>query len=135
MLLHWALPSLLIPALIGNLISFNPSRYPSSTSPTTTTPTPFDPLTASIVRLAANVIYPVSLLEVDNRVDVLGFQYRVLNASVGLAFAFAEAIASAPQVFAKTLSAPERRTISFGDDDDEPTRRALMAAGEEVVED
>jgi hypothetical protein len=56
---------------------------------------PFDALTASIVRLAAQVAYPYSTLGVKGA-DVLGSRARYLSAGVGLALAFAEAIAKAP---------------------------------------
>jgi hypothetical protein len=67
--------------------------------------------------------------------DVLGSNWRVLSASVGLAFAFAEAIAGAPQLFAKTLIR-EQRHIEFNSIEDEGysppplNRRALMAEEE-----
>lgn len=66
---------------------------------------PFDPLTASIARLAAEVAYtypkygPFSLMSnaspTIESVDVLGSRWRIISASVGLAFAFAEAISGA----------------------------------------
>jgi hypothetical protein len=86
-LAHWALPAIIIPWLVGTLVSFQPT--PISTY------APFDPLSASIVRLAAQLAYPYTTLSVKG-VDVLGSRVRVLNAGVGLAFAFAEAIARAP---------------------------------------
>lgn len=76
-MLHWFLPSLFIPALAGTLISFHPFSNK------------LDPLTAAITRLAAHVVYPYE-------VDPLGMQWRVMTASVGLAFAFAEVIVKAP---------------------------------------
>ncbi|KAG5636987.1 hypothetical protein H0H81_006193 [Sphagnurus paluster] len=113
-ILHWALPTLIIPAIVGNLISFSPKtvgQQQQPPSPDVPYPTaPFDPLTAAIIRLAAQVGYPFALLESDvYRLDVLGPRWRVLNASVGLAFAFAEAIAGTPQVFARTLVKEQRR--------------------------
>ncbi|KAF8064105.1 Rft protein-domain-containing protein [Lyophyllum atratum] len=107
-ILHWALPTLIIPAIVGNLISFNPKTSPrQQISPDA--PAPFDPLTAAIIRLAAQVGYPFATLDAKVQgIDVLGFRWRVLNASVGLAFAFAEAIAGTPQVFAKTLVTEQR---------------------------
>lgn len=66
----------------------------------------FDPLTASIVRLVVQVAYPYSSGEADDGVhaiDVLGLKWRVLIASTGVAFAFAEAIALAPEVLAASL--------------------------------
>ena len=57
----------------------------------------------------------------------------MLSASVGLAFAFAEAIAGAPQLFAKTLI-QEQRHIEFNCIEDEGSpnlnQRALMAEEE-----
>lgn len=91
---HWALPALFIPALIGTLISFRPAPQ-SSTITSNTINLPFDALTASIIRLAAQIAYPYPVIDkyIQN-VDVLGWQWRVLVAGVGVAFAFAEAISS-----------------------------------------
>ncbi|KAL0577177.1 hypothetical protein V5O48_004816 [Marasmius crinis-equi] len=86
---HWFIPSLLIPAIAGTLISFSPRPQ----SPTT--PLPFDPLTASIVRLAAHLAYPYQPGAVCGRADVLGLQARTIAAGVGVAFAFAEVITAA----------------------------------------
>ena len=61
--------------------------------------------------------------------DVLGPNWRVLSASVGVAFAFAEAIAGAPQLFAKTLIR-EQKFNDIGDEDFSSPRRALMAEEE-----
>ncbi|TFK37660.1 hypothetical protein BDQ12DRAFT_685070 [Crucibulum laeve] len=128
-ILHWAIPTLIIPFIVGNVISFNPTSRHHRSLP------PFDTLTASIVRLAAQIMYPYGTIthEVDVLgLDVLGFRWRVLNASVGLAFAFAEAIAGAPQLFAKTLVRDRQYAISEGERT--PSRRALTAepASDEV---
>ncbi|CAA7261927.1 unnamed protein product [Cyclocybe aegerita] len=151
-LLHWALPTLIIPSFVGRMISFNPlnnAPAPSKADIKTSSPAapiaPFDPLTASIIRLAAQVAYPYASIATSVDIvglDVLGSHWRVLSASVGLAFAFAEAIAGAPQVLAKTLLREQRHTIAIrdtlddDDDDDErqltPRRLALMALGETV---
>ncbi|KAH8823092.1 hypothetical protein DL96DRAFT_1469179 [Flagelloscypha sp. PMI_526] len=96
-LIHWALPSLVIPSLFGFLISFNGNGVN------------FDPLTASIMRLAAQIAWtfptPASSLK-NNKLevlvygayglDVLGQRWRVLTAGVALLFAFAEQISKAP---------------------------------------
>ncbi|KAH6904535.1 hypothetical protein BKA70DRAFT_1297072 [Coprinopsis sp. MPI-PUGE-AT-0042] len=112
-LLHWAIPTLIAPALMGNLISFSPaaSQAPRPTSlsaPRVGQPAsaPFDPLTAAIVRLAASLAYPYATLASVEHIyglDVLGWNVRVFNAALGLAFAFAEAVQGAPTVFAKKL--------------------------------
>ena len=134
MLLHWAVPTLIIPAFVGSVISFNPANTPSPAE--TPSATPFDPLTASIIRLAAQVGYPYTLIASRTDLvglDVLGSNWRVLSASVGLAFAFAEAIARAPRLFAKTLI-QEQRYIECNSIEDECSpplnQRALMAEEE-----
>ena len=122
-LLHWAIPTLIAPAFVGNLISFNPpsaSTAPES-GPTTAVTNkrapadlPFDPLTAAIVRLAAAIAYPYASFASKEHIfglDVLGYNLRVFNASLGLAFAFAEAIQGAPRSFAKTLAGEQRLAI------------------------
>lgn len=131
-LLQWAIPTLIIPAVVGNIVSFNPPSPPSQPLHSPPVP-PFDPLTASIVRLAAQVGYPFALIEQNTQtsgLDVLGFKWRVLNASVALAFSFAEAIAGAPQVFAKTLVVEQQygRLLGNGPTEDRPpsNRKALM---------
>lgn len=88
-LFHWALPTLILPWVVGTLISHQP---------TTSSNLPFDPVTASVTRLAAHVVYPYPTLAVKG-VDVLGSRIRILSASLGVAFAFAEAIAKAPATF------------------------------------
>ncbi|KAF5392093.1 hypothetical protein D9757_003354 [Collybiopsis confluens] len=126
-MLHWFIPTLLIPAVAGILISFKP-RLPApqvtlSESRELTRivradevenedeeevvvrprlVVPFDTLTASIVQLAAQIAYTFPTYKsfaltstttpTITSVDILGFRWRVLFASVGLAFAFAEAI-------------------------------------------
>ncbi|KIK09518.1 hypothetical protein K443DRAFT_671416 [Laccaria amethystina LaAM-08-1] len=136
-ILHWALPTLIIPAFVGNVISFNPVNHASRTQPEGSPPNPiapFDPLTAAIIRLAAQIAYPFDspAETVGLGFDVLGFRWRVLNASVGLAFAFAEAIAGAPEMFSKTFLRQQRLTIGSGETEDDvlltPDRMALMSA-------
>jgi hypothetical protein len=112
---HWSIPSLFIPALFGTLISFHPARSQWQSQPSTRSPqtpyAPFDPLTAAIIRLAAQIAYPLAIVQPNiERIDVIGFRWRVLNASVGLAFAFAEAIASA----AIFLTKDKRSTAKMG---------------------
>jgi hypothetical protein len=86
---HWAVPALFIPALFGTLISFSPAPQRGPYAPSL----PFDALTASIIRLAAQIAYPFATIEKNVQgVDVLGWRWRVLGAGVGVAFAFAEAI-------------------------------------------
>ncbi|KAJ7074913.1 hypothetical protein B0H15DRAFT_47568 [Mycena belliarum] len=132
-LTHWFLPTLLFPALVGTLITFSPAV----SSPSPTRSVPFDPLTASIIRLALQFAYnpataptPGTGLGPVYAQDVLGMRMRVLNASVGLAFAFAEAIKGAPAVWVKELLA--RREDDAGSEA-RPRRRALTA--EETVVD
>lgn len=91
---HWSLPALFIPALFGTLISFRPTpqHSPSSQHPPSL---PFDALTASIIRLAAQIAYPFATVEKSIQgLDVIGWRWRVLAAGVGVAFAFAEAISA-----------------------------------------
>jgi len=102
-LFHWFLPTLFVPILFGTLISFHPTKMIRPGGPQSPA-APLDPLTASIIRLAAQVAYPYSSIKFDYSLDVVGFKWRVLNASVGVAFAFAEAIALAPEALAKQLS-------------------------------
>lgn len=136
-ILHWALPTLIIPAFVGNLISFNPVNQALRSQPEGSPPNPiapFDPLTAAIIRLAAQIAYPFDspTETVGLGFDVLGFRWRVLNASVGLAFAFAEAIAGAPEMFSKTFLRQQRLAISPGETEDDvqstQDRMALMSA-------
>jgi len=80
-----------------------------------------DPLSASITRLAAHVVYPFHTL--DNTlpgVDVIGRRWRLWTSSVVVAFAFAEAIFSAPSAFSESRGArlragTPRRTITSDD--------------------
>ncbi|KJA17153.1 hypothetical protein HYPSUDRAFT_46682 [Hypholoma sublateritium FD-334 SS-4] len=124
-LLHWALPALLLPALLGSLISFNPALTASNL-------TQLDPLTAAITRLAGALAYPFAAVSTRAGIvhlDVLGAQWRVLAASVGLAFAFAEAIGAAPQAAARSLAHEQRRLLLSSEDTSRqvtPVRRALM---------
>ncbi|KAF8966970.1 hypothetical protein BDZ97DRAFT_1806136 [Flammula alnicola] len=122
-ILQWAIPTLILPT--------QSPGFPAAPV------APLDPLTASIIRLAAQTAYPYPAIgkyvDVVN-LDVLGSNWRILSASVGLAFAFAEAIAGAPQIITKTLVREQRKQIQFNLDDYEreatPGRRALMAQEE-----
>jgi hypothetical protein len=109
-LLHWFIPTVLSPLVIGNLISFNPTLNQRQREDNKDVVI-FDPLTAAIVRLAAQIAYPYTPLDIRSGVqglDVLGFKLRVWSASLGLAFAFAETISGAPQAFAQTLRRDRR---------------------------
>ncbi|KAF8621466.1 hypothetical protein AX15_007760 [Amanita polypyramis BW_CC] len=136
-LLHWFIPSLLLPAIVGNLISFNPGVNSSPLSASQIIP--FDPLTASIVRLAAQIAYPYMSVETHTGIfglDILGFRWRVLNASTGLAFAFAEAIAGAPRAFAKTFLKEQRQLRKFvtnGEAQSPPSSARKPIAGDETL--
>nr|GAT55075.1 predicted protein [Mycena chlorophos] len=100
-LAHWFIPALLLPALAGCIISFSPA-LPNAT----TWRVPFDPLTASIIRLALQFAYNPATAATNNVVgaqDVLGLRLRAINAAVGVAFAFAEAIKGAPAIWAQQM--------------------------------
>ena len=74
-LAKWSLPTLVIPQLCGALISFS------------IPPREVDPVTIGIVRIACSVASHWGIPD-----DVLGSRWRLLSASVGAAFAFAEAL-------------------------------------------
>ncbi|KAH7882137.1 hypothetical protein F5I97DRAFT_1817671 [Phlebopus sp. FC_14] len=98
-LIHWSLPALVIPAVLGLVVSFNPANAPSARVPRVL---PLDPLTASVVRLAAQYAYPYETLNASiEGVDVVGPRWRILNAAVGVAFAYAEAIFTAPGAYSE----------------------------------
>ena len=139
-LLHWSLPTLIIPALIGCIITFNPAlaptRHPHGPSPVA----PLDPLTASISRLAVQLSYPYSSITSKTGIvglDVLGSNWRILSASVGLAFSFAEAIAGAPLVLSEAVVNQERLPLRrVRQADNNPlSRRAITATAEEAPSD
>ncbi|KAG6879540.1 hypothetical protein C0992_001688 [Termitomyces sp. T32_za158] len=106
---HWALPTVILPAIAGSLISFIPKAVPRFKSPGYThAETPFDPLTAAIIRLAVQVNYPYASIPVQG-VDVLGWNWRVWNAIVGLLFAFSEKLGNSPQTTAEIIQTERRK--------------------------
>ncbi|KAG2032851.1 hypothetical protein BDR03DRAFT_969024 [Suillus americanus] len=116
-LIHWSIPTILIPLVFGILVSFHPANSTSARTPRVIA---LDPLSASIVRLAAHVAYPFRALEASLQgVDVIGQKWRLLTASVVVAFAFAEAIFNAPGAFAESRvrlrAATPRRTVASED--------------------
>ena len=134
---HWAIPTLLLPGIAGSMVSFNHATPNTHSSPTSTNPTvAFDPLTAAIIRLAAQVGYPYTSLERQlPDLDVVGFRWRVLNAAVSLAFAFAEAIAGGPRAFASgSRKEPQIQRLLTKDLPTErlPTEDALTSSGPPV---
>ncbi|KAH0834027.1 hypothetical protein J3R83DRAFT_11264 [Lanmaoa asiatica] len=113
-ILHWSIPTLIIPTLLGSVISFHPAN---ATSARVLRLLPLDPLSASILRLAAQCGYPYKALDTTvEGIDVIGPQWRILNAAVGVAFAFAEAIFVAPGAFAESRvrqrGGTPRRTVT-----------------------
>lgn len=112
-LIHWAIPTVVIPALAGSLVSFQPGNSPSARVPHTLY---FDPLTASVIRVAVHYAYPYDAFKSRVEcVDILGAQWRLLHASVVAALAFAEAVAVAPRAYAESklrrTGAPKRLTM------------------------
>ncbi|KAF9238390.1 hypothetical protein BU15DRAFT_47731 [Melanogaster broomeanus] len=98
-LTHWSIPTLVIPAVLGSIVSFHPANATSARIPRVL---PLDPLTASIMRLAAQYAYPYEALNTTLPcVDVIGPRWRMLHAAVGVALAFAEAIFIAPSAYAE----------------------------------
>ncbi|KIJ60436.1 hypothetical protein HYDPIDRAFT_32241 [Hydnomerulius pinastri MD-312] len=113
-LAHWAIPTLALPAFFGSVVTFNPANAASARVPRVL---PLDPLTASIMRLAAQYAYPYESLNATIQgVDVIGPRWRILNAAVGVALAFAEAIFTAPSAYtearARMRASTPRRTIA-----------------------
>lgn len=93
------MPSIVLPAVFGSLVSFYPSNSVTARIPRASF---FDPLTASIMRLAAQYAYPYDALGLcDQGLDVLGFRWRIFDACVVAALAFAEAIVTTPWVHAE----------------------------------
>lgn len=117
-LAHWALPTLILPILFGLFVSFHPvTRAGDDNSPIA----PLDYLTAAIIRLAAHVIYPYDSIAFNagTQVDVLGLKWRVLAAALTAAFAFAEAIALAPEVVVRHQSLFDSRPLRVVEDESE----------------
>ncbi|KAG1777859.1 hypothetical protein EV702DRAFT_1027110 [Suillus placidus] len=116
-LIHWSIPTVFIPLVFGLLVSFHPANSTSARIPRVIA---LDPLSASIVRLAAHVAYPFRTLEASLQgIDVIGQRWRLLTASVVVAFAFAEAIFNAPGAFAdsrvRLRATTPRRTVPSED--------------------
>ncbi|KAG2152777.1 hypothetical protein DEU56DRAFT_727596 [Suillus clintonianus] len=116
-LFHWSIPTILVPLIFGLLVSFHPANSTSARIPQVLA---LDPLSASIARLAAHVVYPFHTLEASLQgVDVIGQRWRLLTASVVVAFAFADAIFSAPSAFAESRvrlrASTPRRTVPSED--------------------
>ncbi|OAX40746.1 hypothetical protein K503DRAFT_791187 [Rhizopogon vinicolor AM-OR11-026] len=116
-LLHWSMPTVFIPVILGVLVSFHPANSTSIRIPRVLA---LDPLSASIARLAAHVVYPFHTLDMTLQgVDVIGYRWRLLTASVVVAFAFAEAIFTAPSAFAESRArlraGTPRRTVASED--------------------
>ncbi|KAF9219329.1 hypothetical protein BS17DRAFT_789506 [Gyrodon lividus] len=123
-LAHWSIPALVIPAVLGSIVSFHPANATSARVPRML---PLDPLTASIIRLAAQYAYPYESLNATLQgLDVIGPRWRILNASVGVALAFAEAIFTAPGACSEArvrqragtprrVTAPEDHLVTLGE--------------------
>ncbi|KAG1731430.1 hypothetical protein EDB19DRAFT_1912547 [Suillus lakei] len=116
-LIHWSIPTILVPLVFGLLVSFHPANSTSARIPRVIA---LDPLSASIARLAAHVAYPFRALETTLQgIDVIGPRWRLLTASVVVAFAFAEAIFNAPGAFAESRvrfrAGTPRRTVASED--------------------
>lgn len=114
-LLHWSIPTLIIPVLLGSVISFHPANAITGRVPRVLS---LDPLTASIFRVAAQCGYPYKVLDAAIQgIDVIGPKWRILNAAVGVAFAFVEAIFAAPSAFAESRARQRagtpRRTVTI----------------------
>ncbi|KAG5340633.1 hypothetical protein C0989_000990 [Termitomyces sp. Mn162] len=108
-ILHWVLPTVFLPVIAGSLISFTPKSLSRPTTPNSPhATTPFDPLTAAIIRLAVQVNYPYISIPVQG-VDVLGWNWRVWNAAVGLLFAFSEKLGGSPQATAQIIQVERRK--------------------------
>lgn len=147
-LLHWSIPSLFIPAIVGSLISFShrprPQEPATRAGPTTPLPNaPFDPLSASISRLAIQLAYPYATLSASQgqSVDPLGSNLRLWSASVSVAFAFAEAISGAPEVVVREVlrETQKRKAISYHDEEDDDlsvvgSPRKQITTGEDEVD-
>lgn len=85
--LHWIGATVILPCVAGHLMLFWPARVR------------FDPLSASIIRLASNYLwfFPTMQVVISESVrvhslDVLGPELRMVSAAVTLAFAFADAL-------------------------------------------
>ncbi|KAF9489877.1 hypothetical protein BDN71DRAFT_1455387 [Pleurotus eryngii] len=126
-LLHWVLPTLIIPSLVGAFVSFARPYPRLASSPRSLTSNvdvdkyppllthiaaAYDPLTASIARLACHIAWPYRPLVPTNLItplvlypnvvppvppteialDVLGWNWRIFDSSIVLAFAVAEAL-------------------------------------------
>ncbi|EJD05244.1 uncharacterized protein FOMMEDRAFT_18850 [Fomitiporia mediterranea MF3/22] len=98
--MYWGIPTIVLPAIIGYLVSFSsPSPAPPH-SPPSREQWQFDVLSAAIIRVAANFVnvFPKMVfvekrdVEVARSLDVLGVKWRVVSSGVVLAFAFAEAV-------------------------------------------
>ncbi|TDL15099.1 hypothetical protein BD410DRAFT_138012 [Rickenella mellea] len=127
--LYWAIPSLFVPSILGFLISFAPQTSPRSQSSESQSPLStmkFDPLTSSIVRVAANLVFPIRFMALSGlggvqtaeietiNMDVLGSNWRVFTGSLALAFTLAEAIGQAGGG-GNVIKRPQgRRLLSLG---------------------
>lgn len=111
-LVHWVGPSVVIPGVAGSLVSFHPANSPTARVPR---PSFFDPLTASIIRVAVQYVYPYETLKLTTEcIDILGPKWRLVAASVAAALAFAEAIGAAPGAYAESKRqrvGPSKRSI------------------------
>ncbi|KAG6809833.1 hypothetical protein H0H92_014587 [Tricholoma furcatifolium] len=136
-LFHWLVPTALLPIIAGSLISTTPRPASQSTASdqagAASSPAPFDPLSAAIIRLVVQANYPYASLSVKGA-DVLGWDWRVWNAGMGLLFAFSERLSASPQTTAHIIQVEKEKERLQLENSESPSvspairRRALMSS-------
>ena len=76
---HWSLPAVIFPLIAGHLVSFAPQRSASVPVGSLT----FDPLTASIIRVASTLAYQIPHIRITTTKDTINVQHLLGSSAAG----------------------------------------------------